>query len=385
MYENGTSGDSRGRLEAAYVGRMSGVATGIADAVWEAQGLIEADNFPAALVTLRAALATTTLDPDSPDPDTADAARLYAGVLTSLGESYSALLYSTYAHRATQVLDKPTALRSMQADLIHAFVLRATARMAESVTLYRDVVQRLAERFGPAGRPTLAGRADLAAALHAAGLCEEARTLLHRTYVSHREAFGKTDAQGVRVLTRLGVITRDCGDFERAHQCFDEAKALCVAQELSVVDPLSRHVTAAARAGSDPDHMCGEPAISQAGLDVRDLFVSAFDPAVRDLVVSALDLDVNDPLVSAVELVTSGAPVSLVADPHLSQDASLWFSSVLGHVGGHLNIEGSGSYPFTVDATVSNREGLSYVQIRIFAPGVNPNELPAGNGHTNDD
>src|SRR5262249_42964481 len=154
-------------------------AVNVADAVWEAQALIEAGDLPSALVTLRAALATVTLDPDSPDPHLADAARLYAGVLTSLGESYSALLYSTYAHRATQVLDKPTALRSLQADLIHAFVLRATARMTESVPLYRDVVQRLAERFGPAGRPTLAGRADLAAALHAAGLCEEARTLLH--------------------------------------------------------------------------------------------------------------------------------------------------------------------------------------------------------------
>jgi hypothetical protein len=215
----------------------------------------------------------------------------------------------------------------------------------------------------------------MAAALHAAGVCEEAGKTLHRTYVAHREAFGAGDPQGIRMLARLGVMARDCGGFELAHQYFDEAKALC-AEHFAYTDPLSRHVTAAARAPSDPGHTCGEQASSQHGLDARDLFVSAFDVEVRDLVVSALDLDATDPLVSAVELVTSGAPVSLVPDPGLSDEANLLFSSVLGHIGGHLTIDGSGSYPFTIDATVSNRAGLAYVQIRIYAPGADPKELP---------
>jgi hypothetical protein len=68
--------------------------------------------------------------------------------------------------------------------------------------------------------------------------------------------------------------------------------------------------------------------------------------------------------------------VSLVADPSLSDEANLLFSSALGHIGGHLTVDGSGSFPFTIDATVSNREGLAYVQIRIFAPGADPKELP---------
>ena len=374
MYDNGTSGPSRDRREVAYVGRMTPVSE-VGDAVWQAQACIENDDLPGALMALREALGTVTLDPECPVPDVADAARLYAGILISLGESYSALLYSTYAHRATQRLDKPTALRALQADLIHAFVLRATARLDESVALYRDVVARLSDRFGPAGRPALAARADMAVALHAAGLCQEAGKALHRTYVSHREAFGAADGQGIRMLSRLGVMARDCGGFELAHQYFDEAKTLCT-QHHTYTDPLSREVTAAARAPSDPAHTCGEQATTQQGIDARDLFVAAFDTQIRDLVVSALDLDATDPLINAVELVTSGAPVSVVTEPGLSDDTNLLFSSALGHIGGHLTVEGSGSYPFTVDTTITNRAGLAYVQIRIYPPGTNPNELP---------
>ena len=68
----------------------------------------------------------------------------------------------------------------------------------------------------------------------------------------------------------------------------------------------------------------------------------------------------------------------MVADPNLStRDASLWFPTVLGHIGGQLTIEGGESHPFTIDATVSNTVGLAYVQIRIFAPGTDPKDLPA--------
>ncbi|HKD99280.1 MAG TPA: hypothetical protein VKB69_17010, partial [Micromonosporaceae bacterium] len=340
-FGSGTGAAAGGRREpATQLARRTPVMSEVAEAVWEAQSHIEADRLPAAMMALRGALGTVTLDPGCPAPDVADAARLYAGVLITLGESYSALLYSTYAHEATRLLDKPTSLRALQADLIHAFVLRATARLGESVTLYRDAVERLSQRFGPTGRPALAARADLAVALHAAGMCQEAGKTLHRTYVSHREAFGEGDAQGIRMLTRLGVMARDCGGFELAHQYFDEAKALC-AEHFSYTDPLSRHVTGATRAGSDAGHTCGHPATSQQGIDARDLFVSAFDAEVRDLVVTALDLDATDPLVSAVELVTSGAPVSLVTDASLVDHTNLLFSGTAGHIAGQLTIDGS--------------------------------------------
>src|SRR5262245_40280748 len=116
MFDNGTSGPSGDRREVAYVGRKTPVVSEVADAVWQAQACIENGDLPGALMALREALGTVTLDPQCPVPDVADAARLYAGILISLGESYSALLYSTYAHKATQRLDRPTSLRALQAD-----------------------------------------------------------------------------------------------------------------------------------------------------------------------------------------------------------------------------------------------------------------------------
>src|SRR5215467_4756382 len=166
---------------------MTDVAVDVAGAVREAEGYIDSGDLPEALLVLRPVLSAVTLDPQAPDADVADAARLAAGVLTSLGEWYSALPYSTYAHQATAALEKPTAMRALQADLIHAFVLRATTQICDAVDLYRQLAARLADRFGPAGRATLAGQADLAVALHAAGCCAEAGKVLHRAHFAHRE------------------------------------------------------------------------------------------------------------------------------------------------------------------------------------------------------
>src|ERR1051326_7981333 len=189
-------------------------------------------------------------------------------------------------------------MRALQADLVHAFVLRATSQICDAVELYRQLAVRLADRFGPEGRATLAGQADLAVALHAAGCCAEAVKVLHRAYAVHREAFGAEDPQGIQMLTKLGVMNLDCGEFERAHQYFDLAKGLC-AQPLAPHDPLVRQVIAAARASGDTVHTCGQPARSQPGLDVRDLFMSSVDLDVRDVVGSAPDLDAPHPLATA--------------------------------------------------------------------------------------
>lgn len=355
---------------------MSNVAVAaVAGAVREARARIDAGDLPAALLALRPILATVTLRAEAPDPDVAEAARLYAGVLTSLGESYSALPYSTYAHRAARAIDDPTTPLSLMADLIHAFVLRATAQMTEAVALYRDVVQRLATRCGPAARPTLAGQADLAITLHAAGICEEARKTLHRTYLAHREAFGPADSQGIQMLARLGALTLDCGDFEQAHQYFDQAKAAC-SEHLPAADPLARQVTSAARAGTNPSHVCGNAATSQHGLDVRDLFASALAMDARDLVVSTPDVNECDPFVSAFEMLMKGTTVSITS--HLAHTSNPWVSGVVGQIAGNITINGGGNYPFTIDAPEGPRDGVpDHVQIRIFAPGAGPDDPPA--------
>jgi hypothetical protein len=355
---------------------MENEALAVADAVGKARAHIDAGDLPKALLTLRPVFATTVLHPDSPDLDVVEAARLFAGVLTSLGESYSALPYSTYAHRAARVLGEPSTPLALLADLIHAFVLRATAQLTESVVLYRDVTKRIATRCGENARPTLAGRADLAITLHAAGVCEEARKSLYTAYVAHREAFGPADPQGIQMLSRLGSLTLDCGDFEQAHQHFDEAKTLC-AKHLPVGDTLTRKVTSAARAGVDPTHLCGEPAATQHGLDVRDLFVRALELDAHDLAPSVPDVpeppEECDPFVSAFEAFTRGTTVEITS--HLEHKTSHWMSGVIAQIAGNITFKGGESYPFTIDPPEGPRDGMpDHVHIRIFAPGAAPEE-----------
>jgi hypothetical protein len=230
----------------------------VARAVRHAQVSIDQGELTRALTTLRGALAGADLDPRWPDADLADASRLYAGVLAALGETYSAAPYSAYAHAAAHALFAPTDARTLYADATHAFVLRVTGEPAMAADLHRDLVARMASHFGTAARPVLAAQADLAVALHAAGKCLDARQTLHRTYFIFRDTYGASDPDGIRMLTRLGAMTRDCGGFEKAHQYFDRAKALC-ARHLTVGDPLTRQVTALARAGIDESHACGEP------------------------------------------------------------------------------------------------------------------------------
>ncbi|HEY1486580.1 MAG TPA: tetratricopeptide repeat protein [Micromonosporaceae bacterium] len=353
---------------------MSDVAISPTDAVREARVQIDAGDLPAVLLKLRPILtsATLSLDDPDPDPDLAEAARLYAGVLTSLGESYSALPYSTYAHKAARALNDPSSPAALLADLVHAFVLRATMGMTEAVTLYRDVVARLATRCGPASRPALAAQADMAVTLHAAGECEEARTTLQSTCVAHKAAFGPADPQGIQMLARLGSLTLDCGEFEQAHQHFDEAKALC-SKHLPAADPLIRNVTSAARAGTNPGHVCGKTATSQHGLQVSDLFVSALELKANDLVASTPEPEPEecDPFVSAFEALISGTTVSITS--HLAPKNDRWSSGVIGQIVGSINIKGGEDYPFTIDAPEGPRDGLpDHVQIRIFAPGNGP-------------
>ncbi len=248
------------------------------DALRSATAMVVAGELPAALEVLRSALSGVAPDRAAPDPGLVDAGRLYAAVLACLGETYSAAPWSAYAHAAARTLEDPSGPLPLRADVVHAFVLRATGYLPASLTLYRDLVTRIQARYGPYARPALAGQADLAVALHAAGECVPARRAMHRAYFTHRDTFGPADEVGIRMLARLGAMTRDCGDFEKAHQYFDTAKALC-ARHLPEGHPLVATVTAAARGATDSGHVCGRPSTSGARADVRELFLGAFDLA----------------------------------------------------------------------------------------------------------
>lgn len=282
---------------------MSGAAVDLGVAVPVAAELIGAGDLPRALDVLRTVLAGVAPGTAAPDPDLADACRRYAGVLVSLGEIYSAAPYAAYAHAATRALPRRDGPDALHADVVHAFVLRATGALPAAVALYRELAAGVRRWCGPYSRPALAARADLAVTLHLAGECVPARQAMHGAYFTHRDAFGPADPPGIRMLARLGTMTRDCGDFERAHQYFDTAKGLC-ARQLPADDPLAREVTAAARAGIDTGHACGRP-VARPGTDVAELFLGVF--AVPDAPA--------DPGPSTSHRVTRPAPARAAARP----------------------------------------------------------------------
>jgi hypothetical protein len=253
---------------------MSGAAVDLGDAVPVADELIAAGDLPRALSVLRTALAGVAPDTAAADPDLAAACLRYAGVLACLGETHSAAPYAAYAYGALRVLPGQDGTAALRAGVVYAFVLRATGALAAATVLYQDLSAAVRLRFGPYARAALAARADLAVALHLAGECVAARQAMHGAYFTHRDAYGPGDEPGIRMLARLGAMTRDCGDFERAHQYFDTAKQLC-AGHLPAEHPLAREVTALARAGSDTGHACGRPA-ARPGVDVADLFLGVF-------------------------------------------------------------------------------------------------------------
>ena len=253
---------------------MSGAAVDLGDAVPVADELIAAGDLPRALSVLRTVLAGVAPESLPPDPDLAEACRRYAAVLVCLGETYSAAPYAAYAYGALRTMPDRDATAALRAGVVYAFVLRSTGALAAAAVLYRDLSTAVRLRYGPYARVALASRADLAVTLHLAGECVPARQAMHGAYFTHRDAYGPGDPAGIRMLARFGTMTRDCGDFERAHQYFDTAKALC-ARHLPADDPLAREVTALARAGSDTGHACGRPA-AHPGADVGDLFLGVF-------------------------------------------------------------------------------------------------------------
>jgi hypothetical protein len=99
------------------------------------------------------------------------------------------------------------------------------------------------------------GQADHAAALHRVSRCAAARTQLADCCGAHLAIFGPGDRDGIKMLARLGAMTRDCQDFDGAHVQFTEARARCRAY-LADDDPLTANVTRLARADADPDHEC---------------------------------------------------------------------------------------------------------------------------------
>jgi hypothetical protein len=170
--------------------------------------------------------------------------------------------------------DVPMDDRRLSADIVVAYLVRATGAPGSAVPNYRDLARRLAARFGPTNRRTLAAHADLALVLHEAGQCLTGRQILHRTRESYRVSYRPGDDADGRMLADLAALSRACGDHQRARDYVDIAQRL--GDELPSVDTsLLRRVALAASAVGTVAHRCGAAGAMRIG-SAADLHLGVF-------------------------------------------------------------------------------------------------------------
>lgn len=197
-------------------------------------------------------LASARVDPDDA---LAEAASVYASILIAAGTPDLAPPWADLAQRVYGTGLGPPTAAALQAESVLGQVWTSLGMHDRAVEVYADLAHRLPAYLGPDHRQVFNGTADYAAALHRVSHCAVARTLLADCCRAHVAIFGPEDRDGIKMLARLGAMTRDCQDFDGAHAQFTEARARCRAY-LADDDPLTANVTRLARADADPGHEC---------------------------------------------------------------------------------------------------------------------------------
>lgn len=229
-------------------------------AVESAYQLHRNGSLEAALAALDRILSTVDPEGTCPSDDVAGVASVYAGMLVAHGRLDAAVLWARCAHRSLTAYREFWTPHAMRAAAIIAHVAARGGDHAQAASCYAELLGRMRAWYGPSHRETLACQADLAVAMHAAvtaqgvGDCREARRLLGEAYADHRASSGP-DRAALRMLTRLAVMTRECGDFDVAHRQFREARDLARIY-LDRADPLAVAITRAARDGRTTRHVC---------------------------------------------------------------------------------------------------------------------------------
>jgi tetratricopeptide (TPR) repeat protein len=229
--------------------------TELRSAVAHARLCLELSDVDGALGQLERALPDLISAQADPDESIAEAATLYAAVLLDAATADLAMPWAELAHRTYCAVAGPSSAAALQAESVLGKVWTTLGDHDRAVDAYADLARRLPERLGPDHRQVFNGRADYAAALHRAGRCVSARALLSDGCRSHDAVFGPGDRDGIKMLARLGAMTRDCHDFDGAHACFAEAKQRC-RNYLPADDPLRANVSRLARSEADPGHEC---------------------------------------------------------------------------------------------------------------------------------
>ncbi|GIH06393.1 hypothetical protein Rhe02_44600 [Rhizocola hellebori] len=225
------------------------------DSLERARQLVARLDFPAAQQLLRDALSRASQDPAQAEPDDADVAVLYAGVLLQLTEPHTARSWAGYAHSAMRRLHGERDRRTLHALGVLAVAEHRAGALDQATRYYQQLVTALTAVDGPDGDRTLAARADATFVDHARGLCSQARQQLAEIISVHAAKNGPSHPVGIRMIVRLAGMWRDCGEFDKAHQLLTHARAQTAA--LAPEDDTHRVVSQASRATADQNHRCG--------------------------------------------------------------------------------------------------------------------------------
>ncbi|MBX6748668.1 MAG: ParA family protein [Micromonosporaceae bacterium] len=189
-------------------------------------------------------------DPASASSEDWQLVTMYALATAYRGDPRRAVACATSAYRALCALHGPFDEAAMSAQRALAVAQQAAGDLLGAVRT-AEAVWALSERTrGTTAVLTLLAAADLAAAQHRVGRCDEALRLMESTVDTYVTRYGH-DATGIRMLARLGAMIRDCGDFDRGHELLGQARRLAQGD-----DGLMAAITALARADVDPDHHC---------------------------------------------------------------------------------------------------------------------------------
>ncbi|MGI5523188.1 hypothetical protein ACQEUX_19975 [Micromonospora sp. CA-259024] len=164
--------------------------------------------------TLREALATA--DPTTTEPTHADAAHLYAELLTRLGNPAAAIRWAGSARHSRAHLHGPSARSTLAAVHTLATAHRQAGHHQRAYHAYRHLADQLTATAGPDAHPTLVIQATLALVLRDLGHCGAARRLLANTITAHRRTCPHHPATA-RMLHHLHEMWQHCAQREHDH------------------------------------------------------------------------------------------------------------------------------------------------------------------------
>jgi hypothetical protein len=188
-----------------------------------ARSHVDAGDLVAAQELISELVSALPDDPRKARPAEAEAVALQAGVLLSLGEPQAARGWAAYAHIAFRRLYGERDGRSLHSLGLLAAVLTRVGAHGRAAQRYQHLIELFNDLEGARSPRALAARADLATVEHARGQCEKGRQGLAGVIAEHEQENGPGHPVGVRMLARLAIMWRDCGEIDHANALLEQA------------------------------------------------------------------------------------------------------------------------------------------------------------------